>query len=58
MPFKSEAQRRYLWMFHPDVARKWADEAKTEDEEPPLMEKEKKDDSRRKPNNKPRHAGK
>lgn len=24
MPFKSEAQRRYLWMHHPEVARKWA----------------------------------
>ena len=24
MPFKSEAQRRYLWMAHPDIAAKWA----------------------------------
>ena len=24
MPFKSEAQRRYLWMHHPSVAKKWA----------------------------------
>lgn len=23
MPFKSEAQRRYLWAKHPDIARKW-----------------------------------
>jgi hypothetical protein len=22
-PFKSEAQRRYLWMHHPDIARRW-----------------------------------
>lgn len=26
MPFKSEAQRRYLWMHEPGVAQKWADE--------------------------------
>ena len=26
MPFKSEAQRRYLWLKHPDVAKKWAHE--------------------------------
>lgn len=25
MPFKSEAQRRYLWAKHPDVAREFAD---------------------------------
>jgi hypothetical protein len=25
MPFKSEAQRRYLWAKHPEIARKWAD---------------------------------
>ena len=24
MPFKSEAQRRYLWKFHPDIAEEWA----------------------------------
>ena len=26
MPFVSEAQRRYLWMAHPEIARKWAAE--------------------------------
>ena len=26
MPFKSEAQRRYLWMKHPKIARRWAKE--------------------------------
>ena len=26
MPFKSEAQRRFLWMKHPEVAQKWSDE--------------------------------
>ena len=24
MPFKSEAQRRYLWMHEPDIAKRWA----------------------------------
>lgn len=26
MPFASEKQRRYLWKFHPDVAKRWAAE--------------------------------
>lgn len=26
MPFESEAQRRFLWMKHPQVAEKWAHE--------------------------------
>ena len=25
MPFKSEKQRRYLWLKHPDIAKRWAD---------------------------------
>ena len=25
-PFKSESQRRFLWINHPEVARKWAAE--------------------------------
>ena len=25
MPFKSEKQRRYLWLKHPDIAKHWAD---------------------------------
>ena len=24
MPFKSEKQRRFLWKFHPDVAKHWS----------------------------------
>ena len=24
MPFKSEKQRRLLWLKHPDIARRWA----------------------------------
>lgn len=31
MPFKSEAQRRYLWMNHPHIARKWVDEERAKD---------------------------
>lgn len=26
MPFQSEAQRRFLWMKHPDIARRWSKE--------------------------------
>ena len=25
MPFKSEKQRRYLWLNHPEIAKKWSD---------------------------------
>ena len=26
MPFRSEKQRRFLWMKHPDIARRWTKE--------------------------------
>lgn len=26
MPFQSESQRRFLWLKHPEVAKKWAKE--------------------------------
>ncbi len=26
MPFKSEKQRRYMWMKHPEIAKRWSDE--------------------------------
>ena len=26
MPFRSEAQRRFLWAKHPDIAKRWASE--------------------------------
>ena len=26
MPFKSEAQRRFLWANRPDIAKRWANE--------------------------------
>jgi hypothetical protein len=25
MPFQSEAQRRYLWANHPELARRWTE---------------------------------
>jgi hypothetical protein len=28
MPFKSEAQRKYMFAKHPKIAKKWAKEAK------------------------------
>lgn len=28
MPFQSEAQRRYLWANHPEIARRWAEKEK------------------------------
>jgi hypothetical protein len=29
MPFKSEAQRRFLWAKHPDIAKRWSQETKS-----------------------------
>lgn len=26
MPFRSERQRRYLWLAHPDIAKRWSAE--------------------------------
>ena len=26
MPFRSEKQRRYLWMHHPEIEKKWTKE--------------------------------
>jgi len=26
MPFKSEAQRKYLWANHPEIAKRWTNE--------------------------------
>lgn len=34
MPFKSEAQRRYLWANHPEIARRWHEEYGTPDNLP------------------------
>ena len=43
MPFKSEAQRRYLWMKEPKIAKKWADEYPNQ-KNLPMHNKEKKDE--------------
>lgn len=29
MPYKSEAQRRYMHLKHPDIAKRWDEEYKT-----------------------------
>lgn len=29
MPFKSEAQRNFMFAKHPEIAKKWADEMKS-----------------------------
>ena len=29
MPFKSEKQRRYMWAKHPEIAKRWAHEEKS-----------------------------
>lgn len=34
MPFKSEEQRRYLWMKHPKIARRWSNEMAAQPEKP------------------------
>ena len=28
MPFRSEAQRKFMWAKHPKIAQRWADEEK------------------------------
>ena len=30
MPFQSQAQARFLWAKHPDIAQKWSDEGYTQ----------------------------
>lgn len=42
MPFRSEAQRRFLWMRHPEIAKRWSDEYPGKKELPKhVSEKEK-----------------
>lgn len=36
MPFRSEAQRRYMWANHPDIARRWENEAKKASDYAPM----------------------
>lgn len=26
MPFRSEKQRRFMWVHHPEIAQRWSDE--------------------------------
>lgn len=26
MPFRSEKQRRFMWLKHPDIAKRWTEE--------------------------------
>ena len=38
MPFRSEAQRRLLWLKHPKIARRWANEYDTKEDLPMKVE--------------------
>ncbi len=42
MPFKSESQRRYLWMKHPDIAQRWAHEYPNQGKLPRHVKKKRK----------------
>ena len=42
MPFKSEAQRRFLWAQHPEVAQRWADKYGTPKHLPKHVKRKKK----------------
>jgi len=42
MPFKSEAQRRYLFKYHPEIAKRWAEEYGTPKHLPYHKKKKKK----------------
>jgi hypothetical protein len=46
MPFASEKQRRFLWMKHPEIARKWTAEhgSKPKDDTPRKKRKTKRHD--------------
>ena len=39
MPFKSEAQRKFLWAEHPEIAQRWADEEKARGKKSKRLEK-------------------
>lgn len=40
MPFKSEAQRRFLWANRPDIAKRWANEPGTKNKGLPYHKKQ------------------
>lgn len=41
MPFKSEAQRKWLWVHHPEIAKRWADEYRNQTKLPEHVKKKK-----------------
>lgn len=41
MPFASRKQQRFMWLQHPDIARKWTDDAKRE-HQPTVRDRRKK----------------
>lgn len=43
MPFKSEAQRRFLWMMHPKIAKRWAHEKGGQKKNLPMHKRKKKE---------------
>gem|GEM_PF-1833176 len=57
MPFKSERQRRYLWKFHPDIAKRWAAEEKFQKLIRLTIERSQKNGKRRKNQGESRRAG-
>jgi len=40
MPFKSEAQRRFMWLKHPRIAKRWANEPGAKNKGLPYHKKE------------------
>jgi hypothetical protein len=42
MPFKSEAQRRWMWFHHPEMAKEWQEHTPEEKKLPAKVFKEKK----------------
>lgn len=48
MPFRSQAQKAFLWAKHPEIAKKWADEYPAQGKLPKHVPKKKKPKKRRK----------
>jgi hypothetical protein len=48
MPFESEAQRRFMWSQHPDIAQRWSDKYGTGKGLPYHKRKSKRSASRKK----------
>lgn len=45
MPFKSDAQRKFLWANHPEIAKRWEDETPDDKKLPKHVVKKKSKDS-------------